>query len=93
MPAAVGDRHYLVCSPGILFSHFYLKIDMKKERKNRELSNEDIEKELERKGLKDDKTHNYIGSQDTGDQVVRSKGTDTQKRDGFVPIRRGQPRG
>jgi len=58
---------------------------MKKERKGGELSNEDIEKELERKGLKDDHTHTYIGSQDTGDRIRRDMGNETQKGDGNPP--------
>lgn len=58
---------------------------MRKERKGGELSNEDIEKELERKGLKDEHAHTYIGSQDTGDQTKRDMGNDIQKRDGDPP--------
>ena len=55
-----------------------------KERKGGELTNKDIEQELERKGM-GDKAGGYKGSQDTGDNKVRAFGTKVQKSDGLLP--------
>lgn len=54
----------------------------KKENKGGRLTNEQIEKDLKAKGAPDDQNW-YRGSQDTGDQKLRSLGTQVQKNDGL----------
>lgn len=56
------------------------------ERKEREgglLRNEDIERELERTGANEAKSHGYRGIQDTGDDIIREQGTKVQREDGI----------
>ena len=53
----------------------------RKERKGGELTNKEVEEELQRQGVNRDGA-GYRGSQDTGDEVVREKGTQTQQEDG-----------
>ena len=57
----------------------------KKENKEGLLTNEELEKELARKGLDREGAHSYVGLQDTGDRTVRPLGTDVQRRDGLAP--------
>jgi hypothetical protein len=57
------------------------RIMNRKERKGGELSNKEVEEELQRQGVDRDGA-GYRGSQDTGDEVVRQKGTTTQQEDG-----------
>jgi hypothetical protein len=54
----------------------------KKENKGGELTNEQIEKDLKAKGASGDQKW-YKGAQDTGDQKLRSLGTQVQKDDGL----------
>ena len=54
----------------------------KKENKGGELTNEQIEKDLKTKGNQDQQNW-YRGSQDTGDQKIRSLGSEVQKKDGL----------
>ncbi|MEI6949687.1 hypothetical protein V9K67_21045 [Paraflavisolibacter sp. H34] len=58
-----------------------------KDRKERSgtLTNEEVEQDLKARGLGGDDAHTYRGSQDTGEQTVRSYGTSVQKGDGFPP--------
>lgn len=57
----------------------------RKENKGGLLHNEDIERELKTRG-EDEKTgRSYKGSQDTGDDTVRSMGTPVQRADGLTP--------
>lgn len=56
---------------------------MAKEKKSGELTNEEIEQELERTGKSDKSNRPYVGSQDTGDDIVREYGNEIQKRDGL----------
>ena len=53
----------------------------KKERAGGELTNKEVEEDLQRQGA-DREGQGYRGSQDTGDDVVREKGTQTQQEDG-----------
>ncbi|HVG41443.1 MAG TPA: hypothetical protein VM888_07505 [Chitinophagaceae bacterium] len=53
-----------------------------KENKGGELTNEQIEQDLKAKGA-EDKQGGYKGSQDTGDSIVSTLGTDVQKKDGL----------
>jgi hypothetical protein len=53
----------------------------KKERKGGELTNKEVEESLQQEGTDRNGT-GYHGSQDTGDDVVREKGTATQQQDG-----------
>jgi hypothetical protein len=67
----------------LLVSHKYFVMAMK-EKKGGELTNKDVEQDLKRKADgSEPNTRGYRGLQDTGDQKVRSYGTDVQKRDGF----------
>jgi hypothetical protein len=54
----------------------------KKENKGGELTNDQIEKDLKTKGNPDQQNW-YRGSQDTGDQKIRSLGNDVQRKDGL----------
>lgn len=54
-----------------------------KENKGGELTNEQIEQDLKAKGVSDQTR--YRGMQDTGDQTIRSLGSEVQKRDGLPP--------
>jgi hypothetical protein len=54
----------------------------KKENKGGELTNEKIEQDLKAKGVSGDQNW-YRGSQDTGDQKLRSLGSEVQKKDGL----------
>lgn len=54
----------------------------RKEHKGGLLKNEEVERELERTGAQKQEGQTYRGSQDTGDQVVREKGTEVQQQDG-----------
>jgi hypothetical protein len=56
-----------------------------KERKGGVLHNDEIEKELERTGANQPTNNSYRGTQDTGDEVVRDKGTKVQQQDGVGP--------
>jgi hypothetical protein len=53
-----------------------------KEIKGGELTNQQIEEDLKAKGVKEQRG-GYRGMQDTGDNKLRSKGTEVQKRDGL----------
>jgi hypothetical protein len=57
----------------------------KKENKGGLLSNEQIEKELQRTAADDKSGRGYRGTQDTGDVKVRDIGTEVQKEDGRPP--------
>ena len=57
----------------------------KKENKGGLLSNEQIEQELQRTGADEKEGRGYRGTQDTGDDIVRSLGTDVQQQDGRPP--------
>ena len=52
----------------------------KKENKGGILTNEQIEQDLK---VKASDTDGYRGMQDTGDQVLREKGSEVQKNDGL----------
>lgn len=54
----------------------------KKENKGGELTNEQIEKDLKTKGNPDQQNWNR-GSQDTGNQKIRSLGNNVQRNDGL----------
>lgn len=54
----------------------------KKENKGGVLSNEQIEQDNKVKGKTDEKGRSYVGSQDTGDDIVRSLGNEVQRNDG-----------
>jgi hypothetical protein len=54
----------------------------KKENKGGELSNEQVEKDIKVKG-NPEQSNWYRGAQDTGDQKIRSLGTEVQKKDGL----------
>ena len=53
----------------------------KKENKGGELTNEQIEQDLRAKGVSNQQK-GYRGTQDTGDESLRSLGTEVQKNDG-----------
>ena len=53
-----------------------------KEIKGGKLTNQQIEEDLKAKGVKDQQG-GHRGTQDTGDNKLRSKGTEVQKRDGL----------
>ena len=53
----------------------------RKERKGGELTNKEVEEDLQRQSV-DREGAGYRGSQDTGDEIVREKGTETQQEDG-----------
>ncbi len=55
----------------------------RKEHKGGLRTNEEIEQELQRTGADQTKGRSYRGSQDTGDEIVREKGTDIQQQDGI----------
>jgi hypothetical protein len=64
----------------------YEKVIMaKKENKGGLLSNEQIEKELERTGANEKGDGGYRGMQDTGEDIVRELGTPVQQSDGRPP--------
>jgi hypothetical protein len=54
----------------------------KKENKGGVLSNEQIEQDNKVKGKTDEKGRSYVGSQDTGDDIVRPLGNEVQRNDG-----------
>jgi hypothetical protein len=54
----------------------------KNENKGGKLTNDQIEKDLKAKGKSGDQNW-YNGAQDTGDQKIRSLGTQVQKNDGL----------
>ena len=56
----------------------------RKENKGGNLSNKDVEKELEIKGNSETEGGSYRGMQDTGDTTIRPIGTDVQRRDGMA---------
>ena len=51
-----------------------------KENKGGNLTNEQVEQDNKVKGKHEGA---YVGSQDTGDQIIRERGTDVQRRDGL----------
>lgn len=53
-----------------------------KENKGGILKNDQVEKDLQVKGKSPDNKETYIGSQDTGDNVVRPMGNEVQQADG-----------
>lgn len=53
-----------------------------KENKGGKLTNEQVEQDLKAKGRATENPGGYVGSQDTGDNIVRQLGNDTQKADG-----------
>jgi hypothetical protein len=55
-----------------------------KENKGGLLSNEQVEKDIQVKGKKEQEG-GYVGMQDTGDEGVRSMGSEVQQRDGMPP--------
>ena len=55
-----------------------------KENKGGLLSNEQVEKDIQVKG-KNDQEGGYVGMQDTGDDGIRSLGSEVQQRDGLPP--------
>ncbi|HEY1114216.1 MAG TPA: hypothetical protein VGE66_11675 [Chitinophagaceae bacterium] len=57
----------------------------RKENKGGILHNEDIERELQTRGGEGKTGRSYTGSQDTGDDTVRSLGTPVQQADGLTP--------
>ena len=57
----------------------------RKENKGGNLHNEDIERELKVQGREEKTGRSYAGSQDTGDNTVRSLGTEVQRADGSPP--------
>jgi hypothetical protein len=63
----------------------YKKRMARKEHKGGQLTNEEIEKELQRTSGDDKSGYGYRGSQDTGDSTVRGLGTDVQQEDGRPP--------
>ena len=54
----------------------------RKENKGGTLKNDQIEQDLKAKGKASEDSEAYIGSQDTGDKVVRQMGNDVQRADG-----------
>lgn len=54
----------------------------RKEHKGGELTNEELNKDLKAKG-NPDQSNWYRGAQDTGDQKIRSLGTEVQRKDGL----------
>jgi len=57
----------------------------RKENKGGLLSNEQVERELQRTGGNDKDGRGYRGLQDTGDTTVRDLGTQVQQEDGRPP--------
>ncbi len=57
----------------------------RKENKGGLLTNEQVEKELQRTGGDDKGGRGYRGTQDTGDSTVRDLGTEVQREDGRPP--------
>ena len=57
----------------------------KKENKGGLLSNEQVEQEVQRTGAEEKSARGYRGTQDTGDETVRSLGTEVQQQDGRPP--------
>lgn len=57
----------------------------KKENKGGILTNEELEKELSRKGLDREGANSYVGLQDTGDRTVQPLCTQVQRRAGRAP--------
>jgi hypothetical protein len=57
----------------------------RKENKGGLLTNEQVEKELQRTGGDDKSGRGYRGTQDTGDTTVRDLGTEVQREDGRPP--------
>lgn len=55
----------------------------KKENKGGELTPEQVEQDIKVKG-KDQQQGGYHGAQDTGDEAIRSFGTDVQQQDGLI---------
>ena len=55
-----------------------------KENRGGNLSNQQVEEDNRVKG-KSEGARTYIGSQDTGDSVVRERGTEVQQQDGNPP--------
>lgn len=66
-----------------------------KENKGGNLRNEEVEKELQVRGGAEKTGRSYAGSQDTGDDTVRSLGTGVQRADGLTPdeLQEGDVRG
>jgi hypothetical protein len=56
-----------------------------KENKGGVLRNDQVEQDLKAKGVPENQTHPFRGSQDTGDFMPRQEGSETQQRDGFLP--------
>lgn len=54
-----------------------------KENKGGILTNEQIENDNRAKGKADKKGSTYVGSQDTGDNIVRQLGNAVQRKDGL----------
>jgi len=57
----------------------------RKENEGGLLSNEQVEKEVQRTGGNEKSGRGYRGSQDTGDTTVRDLGTPVQREDGRPP--------
>lgn len=55
----------------------------RKEHKGGELTNEELNKDLKAKG-NPDQSNWYRGAQDTGDQKIRSLGTEVQRKKRFT---------
>ena len=56
-----------------------------KENRGGNLTNEQVEQELNRTGATDKIGRNYRGSQDTGEETIRHLGTEVQRNDGAPP--------
>ena len=57
----------------------------KKENRGGILTNDQVEKEIQRTGSDDKSGQGYRGVQDTGDSTVRELGTEVQQQDGRPP--------
>jgi len=57
----------------------------RKENKGGLLTNEQVERELQRTGGEEKGGRGYRGIQDTGDSTVRELGTEVQQEDGRPP--------
>lgn len=57
----------------------------RKENKGGQLTNEQVEQELQRTGGNEKSGRGYRGTQDTGDTTVRELGTQVQQEDGRPP--------
>jgi len=73
----------MIRSAGTFLAISLKKVMASKERKGGLLRNEDVERELERTGKNEQDARGYRGTQDTGDDGVRERGTEVQQQDGI----------